>query len=78
MNEIELIEWLAKCEHLSLSKAAINSGLSRNTINNAKSSGSSLKTANTCAILDGMGYTLAAVPHSSELPEGSYIITPRD
>lgn len=73
MNEIELIGKLAKDNGVSLSRLAIDNGLSRNTITKAKARGASMTTRNTSAVLASMGYALCAIP-ADDVPPNALVI----
>lgn len=74
MNEIELIAKLARDKGISLSRAAIDGGLSRNGLTEPRRLGSSIATRSACNVLDSMGYGLYAAPLDAGLDDADNVI----
>ena len=69
MNEIKLIEQLANDNGISLSRLAIEGGMSNYTLRKARTSGGSISTRNASAALNVLGYGLYAAPLDARLDE---------
>lgn len=77
MNEIELIANLARDNGISLSRLAVDGGMSNYTLRKARANGGSISTRNTSAALGVLGYALCAVP-ADEIPPNALVIGDED